>query len=162
MRQVVMLGALEAVVSRDHVEQLRVLDDEIVDALDICEGEFMLHATYVKLYELFPTQPWRPSALLVGKEGLDHLNTAGGGGGGGGKSVRGSVRDGGKGLARASRAPCTCEEQNDGPVILSSVGLNLTSANRLQHIPGVWDGGWECERQGETVVVCQRIDERSE
>jgi hypothetical protein len=57
MRQVVMLGALEAVVSRDHVEQLRVLDDEIVDALDICEGEFMLHATYVKLYELFPTQP---------------------------------------------------------------------------------------------------------
>jgi hypothetical protein len=57
MRQEVMLGTLEAAVCTDTVEELRVLDDEVVDALDICEGELVLDARYIKLHKLFPASP---------------------------------------------------------------------------------------------------------
>ena len=68
-----MLRALQAVVLGHAVEELRMLNDEVVDALDVAHLQLVLDDDGVQLNELQPAQPCRVPAHGIREQRVEDL-----------------------------------------------------------------------------------------
>jgi hypothetical protein len=73
VREEVVLGALEAVVLWDLVEEFGVLHDEVVELLDVGDRDLVLLGQREDLDELDPAGPRRVLAHLVRQQGAQDL-----------------------------------------------------------------------------------------